>query len=232
VPWLTGYLAIFVGAVATFLMQSSSVFTSALTPLVGMGIISVSRTYPLTLGSNIGTTTTAILAALTASPDKLSDTLQISFCHLFFNITGILLFYPIPFMRWPLPLARGLGRTTAQYRWFAVGYLLLSFVLIPLIVLGLTLAEPNGYALLAVGVPVIVIILFIIIVNVLQTKYSKILPKFMRTWEWIPLFLRSLQPFDKFITKLFSCCKCFNNMNNVEEEMGEDNEAYANMEIE
>ena len=30
VPWLTGYLAIVVGALVTFLVQSSSVFTSTL----------------------------------------------------------------------------------------------------------------------------------------------------------------------------------------------------------
>ena len=38
----------------TILVQSSSVFTSALTPLVGLGVISIDRMYPLTLGSNIG----------------------------------------------------------------------------------------------------------------------------------------------------------------------------------
>lgn len=36
VPWLTGYIAILVGAVMTFLVQSSSIFTSTLTPLIGM----------------------------------------------------------------------------------------------------------------------------------------------------------------------------------------------------
>ncbi|XP_057208042.1 solute carrier family 34 member 2b isoform X2 [Triplophysa rosa] len=66
--WLTGYLAMIVGAGMTFIVQSSSVFTSAITPLVGIGVISIERAYPLTLGSNIGTTTTAILAAM-ASPD-------------------------------------------------------------------------------------------------------------------------------------------------------------------
>lgn len=55
VPWITGYIAILVGAVMTFLVQSSSVFTSALTPLVGLGVLTVERVYPLTLGSNIGT---------------------------------------------------------------------------------------------------------------------------------------------------------------------------------
>lgn len=33
--WVTGYLAILVGAGMTFIVQSSSVFTSAITPLVG-----------------------------------------------------------------------------------------------------------------------------------------------------------------------------------------------------
>ena len=42
VPWLTGYVAILLGAIMTFLVQSSSVFTSTLTPLVGVGLISVS----------------------------------------------------------------------------------------------------------------------------------------------------------------------------------------------
>lgn len=34
-----------------------------------MGIITVERAYPLTLGSNIGTTTTALLAAMAAKGD-------------------------------------------------------------------------------------------------------------------------------------------------------------------
>ena len=52
--WLTGYLAMLVGAVLTVLVQSSSVFTSTLTPLAGAGLVSLERAYPLTLGSNIG----------------------------------------------------------------------------------------------------------------------------------------------------------------------------------
>ena len=53
-PWLTGYVAILAGAILTFMVQSSSVFTATLTPLVGIGVISVDRVYPLTLGSNLG----------------------------------------------------------------------------------------------------------------------------------------------------------------------------------
>ena len=36
-----GYFKILIGAILTFFVQSSSVFTSALTPLVGIGLISV-----------------------------------------------------------------------------------------------------------------------------------------------------------------------------------------------
>ena len=72
----TGYVAMLIGAGITILVQSSSVFTSAITPLVGMGIISLERMYPLTLGSNIGTTVTGILAALASS--KVEEAMQVN----------------------------------------------------------------------------------------------------------------------------------------------------------
>ncbi|XP_036162868.1 sodium-dependent phosphate transport protein 2C isoform X2 [Myotis myotis] len=75
--WLSGYLAILVGAGMTFVLQSSSVFTSAIVPLMGVGVISLERAYPLLLGSNIGTTTTALLAALASPPKMLSSALQV-----------------------------------------------------------------------------------------------------------------------------------------------------------
>lgn len=59
------------GAGMTVLVQSSSVFTSAMTPLVGLGVIRLERMYPLTLGSNIGTTGTGLLAAMAASGEQL-----------------------------------------------------------------------------------------------------------------------------------------------------------------
>ncbi|XP_073077184.1 sodium-dependent phosphate transport protein 2C isoform X7 [Manis javanica] len=74
--WLSGYLAILVGAGLTFLLQSSSVFTAAIVPLMGVGVISLERAYPLFLGSNIGTTTTALLAALASPADRLLSAIQ------------------------------------------------------------------------------------------------------------------------------------------------------------
>ncbi|KAJ8309274.1 hypothetical protein KUTeg_014148 [Tegillarca granosa] len=123
--YFTGYVAIIVGCGLTILVQSSSIFTSTMTPLVGVGVIGLDRMYPLTLGANIGTTTTGILASLATS--DITHALQVAFCHLFFNISGILLFYPIPFLRFPIPLAKFLGNETAKYRWFAIFYLILMF---------------------------------------------------------------------------------------------------------
>ncbi|XP_042349675.1 sodium-dependent phosphate transport protein 2A isoform X2 [Plectropomus leopardus] len=75
--WLAGYMAMLVGAGVTFVVQSSSVFTSAMTPLIGIGVISLERAYPLTLGSNIGTTATALLAALASPGNKLAAAIQV-----------------------------------------------------------------------------------------------------------------------------------------------------------
>ena len=104
--WLTGYLAMILGALLTILVQSSSVFTSTLTPLAGAGLLSLERAYPLTLGSNLGTTTTSILASFAAGGDNIKAALQIALVHLMFNVTGILIFYPVPWMRWPIYIAQ------------------------------------------------------------------------------------------------------------------------------
>ncbi|XP_041791122.1 solute carrier family 34 member 2b [Chelmon rostratus] len=212
--WVTGYVAILVGAGMTFIVQSSSVFTSAITPLVGIGVISLERAYPLTLGSNIGTTTTAILAAMASPGETLSNSLQIALCHFFFNIMGILLWYPIPFMRVPIRLARGLGNHTAKYRWFAALYLILCFLVFPLGVFGLSLA--GWQVLVGVGVPIVALIVFVIIVNVMQSRCPRFLPAFLRTWDFLPRPLHSMAPWDAVVTSTFGfcgkhcccCCKC------------------------
>lgn len=188
----------------TFLVQSSSVFTSALTPLVGVGVISLERVYPLTLGSNIGTTTTSVIAALAASPEQLRYTLQISLCHFFFNVTGIFLFYPIPFTRFPIPMAKFLGETTAKYRWFSIAYLILMFFVVPGIVLALSVA--GTVTLVVVLAPTIIVSTIVVIISILQRKKPTVLPVAMRNWKWLPLCLRSLQPLDNLISRCV-CCK-------------------------
>ena len=213
IPWITGYIAIAVGAVMTFIVQSSSVFSSTLTPLVGVGMITVERVYPLLLGSNIGTTTTAFLAALTEGK---KEALQIALVHLIFNLTGILIFYPIPFMRWPLGICKMLGRTTARYRWFALFYLFLMFFLLPGATAGLSLVDPTSITLMAILIPSVIILTIVIIINIIQSKQpislgcvNITLPTVLSNWDFLPLWMHSLDPIDKFLRKVSSiCCGC------------------------
>lgn len=202
--YFTGYLAILIGAGLTMLVQSSSIFTSSITPLVGLGIISLERMYPLTLGSNIGITTTGMLAAI-AQDNQLKSSLQVAICHLFFNLTAILFFYPIPFMRFPIDLAKFLGSTTAKYRWFAVMYLIFMFFIFPAIVLGLSFA--SVIALIVVLVPIVLFIIVVAIIKVLQAKMPDKLPKKLQNWKFLPEWMRSLAPYDRVFRKLFSICK-------------------------
>ncbi|NXX61556.1 NPT2A protein, partial [Scopus umbretta] len=202
--WLTGYFAMVVGAGMTFVVQSSSVFTSAITPLIGLGVISIERAYPLTLGSNIGTTTTAILAALASPGDKLASSFQIALCHFFFNISGILLWYPLPFTRLPIRMAKALGERTAKYRWFAVLYLIVCFLLLPSLIFGISMA--GWQALVGVGAPFLGLLFFVGLVNVLQTRSPGRLPKCLQTWDFLPAWMHSLQPLDRLITRATLCC--------------------------
>jgi len=117
-----------VGALLTIVVQSSSVFTSFLTPMVGVCLVQIERVFPLILGSNIGTTFTGILAAPSSSSQTLQYSLQIALCHTFFNLSGILIWFPIPYLRRiPIRMAKRLGRITAEYRWFSIVYVLFLF---------------------------------------------------------------------------------------------------------
>ncbi|XP_012576607.1 PREDICTED: sodium-dependent phosphate transport protein 2C, partial [Condylura cristata] len=201
--WLGGYLAILVGAGLTFVLQSSSVFTAAIVPLMGVGVISLDRAYPLLLGSNIGTTTTALLAALASPSDMLLSAVQVALIHFYFNLAGILLWYVVPVLRLPIPLARSFGNLTARYRWVAVVYLLLSFLLLPLAAFGLSLA--GGVVLAAVGGPLVGLLLLVVAINFLQRHRPAWLPSPLRSWAWLPRWLHSLEPWDRLVTR---CCPC------------------------
>ena len=210
------------GAGLTMLVQSSSIFTSAMTPLVGVGVLHIKRMYPLTLGANIGTTVTAILASLASDPDKLRNTMQIALCHLFFNILGILIWYPIPFMRKvPIKMAKILGNTTAKYRWFALFYLVLMFLLFPGAVFGLSLA--GWQVILGVGGPIFVIFVAVVIINVLQNKMGDRMIC-LSNWDFLPKWMHSLEPLDRLMT---GWCKPHPHADDIEMTVGDENEGYT-----
>lgn len=109
-----------------------------------------------------------------------------------------------------------MGNRTAKYRWFAILYLILCFLVIPLAVFGLSVA--GWIVMVSVGVPIVVLIIFVVIVNVMQSRCPRFLPKFLRSWDFLPRPLHSLAPWDAVVTSAFSfcsrrcccCCKCSN----------------------
>lgn len=129
------------------------------------------------------------------------SSLQVAFAHLFFNLTGILLFYPIPQLRrLPLSGARYLGQTTAKYRWFAIFYLLTVFFILPGVVFALSLA--GWQVLVGVTSPFILLIIVIVTLSAMQRRCPERLPEKYRTWLWLPRCLRSWEPYDEKICQL------------------------------
>jgi sodium-dependent phosphate cotransporter len=111
--------------------QSSSITTSILVPLAGAGIMSLEQIYPVTLGANIGTTVTALLAAL-AAPENAEAALTIALVHLFFNLAGILIWYvPTATRQIPLRLARRFADFATRSKKWAVAYVIMAFYALP-----------------------------------------------------------------------------------------------------
>ena len=134
---MNDYLAILLGLVITIIVQSSSVTTSALTPLVGIGVLPVKKMLPMTLGANIGTTFTSMFAALAVMK---FDSIQIAFCHLLFNIIGILVWFPVPMARMVvIKAACTLGFYASYWRFVPLIYILTMFVAVPGISLAISL---------------------------------------------------------------------------------------------
>lgn len=129
---------------------------------------------------------------------------QIALCHLFFNVLGILLWYPLPALRLPIRMSRVLGERTAKYRWFAVLYLLLCFLLLPALVLGLSMA---GWRVMAgVGAPFLGVSVFVTMVNLMQTHSPGRLPTKLQTWDFLPRWMHSLKPLDRLIARVAAPC--------------------------
>lgn len=121
-------LAILLGIGLTIAVQSSSITTSLLVPMAGSGLLSLQAVYPVTIGANIGTTTTAMLAALTGNASGLT----IAFVHLLFNVCGLLLFFVFKPLRPLAPfLAEKLSSLVAINRMYAIAYVALVFFILP-----------------------------------------------------------------------------------------------------
>jgi sodium-dependent phosphate cotransporter len=129
---------IFSGTLVTVLVQSSSTTTSLMVPLAGSGTFGLKEIYPFTLGANIGTCITALLAS-TAVDGNASAALQIAFIHLTYNVLGVVVIYGIPWLRYlPVKAAEWLAGIASENKLYALSYILGVFFIIPGVCLGLT----------------------------------------------------------------------------------------------
>jgi sodium-dependent phosphate cotransporter len=120
------------GTIVTVLVQSSSTTTSLMVPLVGSGVFKVRDIYPFTLGANIGTCITALLAATAVSGENAVFAMQIAIVHLIYNVTGVIVIYGIPFLRnIPLIMADKLATASSEKKLYAVSYIVGVFFIVP-----------------------------------------------------------------------------------------------------
>ena len=128
------WIAIAVGIVATVMVQSSSITTSLMVPLAGAGVLTLAQAFPVTLGANLGTTVTALLAALAATDQNAQAGLTIALVHLLFNLTGTILIYPWePIRRIPLRMAKRLADVAVESKIAAIGYVVVLFYAVPVV---------------------------------------------------------------------------------------------------
>jgi sodium-dependent phosphate cotransporter len=127
-------IAMAVGVIATVMVQSSSITTSLLVPLAGAGVLTLRQAFPVTLGANVGTTVTALLAALAATDENARAGLVIALVHLNFNVTATVLVYPYePIRAIPMRFARGLADLAVRSRVVAISYVVALFYVVPVI---------------------------------------------------------------------------------------------------
>ena len=122
--------AFIVGILLTAAVQSSSVTTSLVVPLVATSILKIKQVYPYMLGANIGTTVTAMLAALGTGS---APAMACAFGHLLFNISGTVVFWPLKFI--PISLAKGFAKIAAKRRYVAGLFVLGFFIVLPIAII-------------------------------------------------------------------------------------------------
>lgn len=116
------------GTLLTAGIQSSSITTSLVVPLVATSKVNLKNAAAFIMGANIGTTITAFIAAIF----KTNAALSIAVAHLLFNSVGVLLFLPIPFLlNYLVKLSDDFGKLVIRQRLAGLLYILLTFFIIP-----------------------------------------------------------------------------------------------------
>ncbi len=129
------------GAVITVMVQSSSTTTALVVPLAGSGAFGLKQIYPFTLGANIGTTITALVAAFAFDGVEATAALTAALAHMFFNVFATVVIFGLPVIRnLPPRGATWLANLAAERKIWAAIWALGVFVVLPLILIFVTTA--------------------------------------------------------------------------------------------
>ncbi len=140
--------AFIVGIFLTVAVQSSSITTSLIVPLAGAGVLRLQQIFPFTIGANIGTTVTGLLAALAVAgqpgidPKLVIAGATVAFAHFLFNASGAIIFLPFKRVREiPVQFAEWLAELCLRNRAIPIAFIILFFYIIPIIITWTTIAE-------------------------------------------------------------------------------------------
>ena len=128
--------AYIVGLVLTTTVQSSSITTSLAVPLAGAGLLTLRQIFPYTLGANLGTTVTALIASFATSADTPAQAqigVALAFSHMLFNVIGAAIWFPLRSV--PIRIAKWHAAHSARSKKWAVLHVLVFFFAIPVFVI-------------------------------------------------------------------------------------------------
>jgi len=141
-------VAFVVGMILTVAVQSSSITTSLIVPLAGAGVLRLQQIFPFTIGANLGTTITGLLAALAVAgqpdidPNLVLAGATVAFAHFLFNASGAVIILPFKQLRAiPVRFAEWLAELCLRNRAIPIAIIVLFFYIIPIIITWTTIAE-------------------------------------------------------------------------------------------
>lgn len=138
--FLNPNVSLFTGTISTIAVQSSSVTTSLVVPLVAIRKVSPNQAFPFIIGANIGTTTTSIFAALLMEPGLIRLALAVAISHVLINLIGTILIFPVKRVRALIvSWAMVLGKLTLKNRLYGVMYVVIVFFLVPFLLILFTM---------------------------------------------------------------------------------------------
>ncbi len=103
------FVGLFIGILATSLVQSSSTTTCTVVGFVAAGILSLENAVPIVMGANIGTTVTSTIVSMghVTRREEFRRAMGAATVHDFFNVLTVIVLFP-------LELATGFLRHSAQ----------------------------------------------------------------------------------------------------------------------